>query len=166
MAKRDGGTERSEESGEMASLQQRVQSLERDMSTLLLRFGEQEQELLNLSQIVMAMQSGDAAPAPAAAPPTAELAPRERVALSPAMGSVLKLIVSGQAEAAKKALGGISADERNAQPAVLAVTAGALCIGRADYANARTALDKARQLTDDPRLLRIVEMVAARVPEA
>jgi hypothetical protein len=162
---------------DLRELQQRLAALEKGMSTLLLRFGEQEQELLNLSQIVMALQDGAAAesmPAsgatPAAAAPTpvppAPAVPAERIALTPEMGNVLKLIHAGQADEAKKALAAIPAEERNKQPAVLAIAAAALCIARDDYKNAFTALGKARQLTDDPRLLRIIELVGQKVPPA
>lgn len=151
---------------EISELKQRLASLEKSMSTLLLRFGEQEQELLNLSQLVMALQGGSA-PSLAAGESVVTrpaAAPAERLPLSPAMGNVLKLIHSGQAEEAKKALAAIPAEERNAQPAVLAIAAAALCIARDDYANALTALGKARQLTDDTRLLRIIDLVAQKVP--
>lgn len=175
MTSDDGSIRGAEAPGAVHELQARLEALEKSMSTLLLRFGEQEQELINLAQIVMAIQereleaAASAPPSPAAAASgteTAAAAPPARIPISPAMGNVLKLIHAGQAEEAKTALAAIPAAERNAQPAVLGITAAALCISRGDFANALTALGKARQLTDDPRMLRIVELIAQKIPAA
>ena len=68
-------------------------------------------------------------------------------------------------EEAKRILAAMPAEERNSQPAVLALAAAALCITRDDYVNALSALGKARQLTEDPRVLRIIELTTAQVPQ-
>jgi hypothetical protein len=149
-------------SEDLALLGQQLRDLAAHMERLEAQVDAQQDEIAALRREVEHRRTDAAAATPAAA--AAAPSPAARVPITPAMANVLKLIHSGEAEEAKRALASIPAAERNANPAVLALAAAALCIARDDYANALTALNKAKQLTDDPRLLRIVELTAAQVP--
>lgn len=154
---------------DMALLGHQLRDLSAHVERLEAQINAHQSELSGLQRELERMReersAAQAAPIPHApdAPPPA---PRPGVPITPAMANVLKLIHTGQAEEAKRALGAIPAEERNANPAVLAIAAAALCIARDDFASALSALGKARQLTDDPRLLHIVELTAAQVPQA
>jgi hypothetical protein len=150
---------------DMAFLGHQLRDLAAHVERLEAQINEHQSELTGLRRELETLRT-----APPAAPPAAAAAPeaaaqRPRVPITPAMANVLKLVHAGQAEEAKRALAAIPAEERNANPAVLAIAAAALCIARDDFTNALTALNKARQLTDDPRLLRIVELTASQVPQ-
>jgi hypothetical protein len=148
-------------------LQAQLATLQQTVSTLMLRFGEQEQELSTLHDIVMDLtERRQPGPAPAKAAASAGLPGSDTpVVITPALREVLRLIHSGDVAAAKQSLAGIPAEERNAYPAVLAIVAAAMCVASDDYTRAASALDKARQLTGDPRLLRIAELVEQRLPK-
>jgi len=149
---------------QLRDLAAHVESLEAQINAHQSELAALRRELETQREQYAASQSASPAIAVQAAPAAAPMA--TRVPITPAMANVLKLIHSGQAEEAKRALSAIPAGERNANPAVLALAAAALCIARDDFANALSALGKARQLTDDPRLLRIVELTEAQVPRA
>ena len=148
---------------DLALLGHQLRDLSAHVERLEAQINEHQSELQGLRRELDTLR---VAPPPAAAAPVAAVAAAHpRVPITPALANVLKLIHAGQAEEAKRALAAIPAAERNANPAVLAIAAAALCIARDDYANALNALHKARQLTDDPRLLRIVELTTAQVPQ-
>jgi hypothetical protein len=82
--------------------------------------------------------------------------------ISPAMLDVIRLIVRGEVDEAQKELQSISSEERNAQPAVVALAAAALFIQRGDFASGLKALKQAKSFTSDPRLTQVIERVAER----
>jgi len=83
-------------------------------------------------------------------------------AVSPRMAEVVQLVHEGQGEEAQRRLRAIPEEELSAQPAVVALVASALFVQRGDFEAALKALERARTLTDDPRLLRIIQMVGAQ----
>jgi len=83
-------------------------------------------------------------------------------AVSPRMAEVVQLVHEGQGEEAQRRLRAIPEEELSAQPAVVALVASALFVQRGDFEAALKALERARTLTDDPRLLRIIQLVGAQ----
>ena len=79
--------------------------------------------------------------------------------ISAGLASVIKLIAVGQGDEAHRAMRELPPEELREQPAVVALVAAALCVQRGDYSSGLTALTKARTLTDDPRLLRVMQAI-------
>ena len=79
------------------------------------------------------------------------------------MLEVIGLIHQGQGDEAQRRLQALPSEELAEQPAVVAIAAAALCTQRDDYASALRALERARELTDDPRLLKVIQLVEAQV---
>ena len=82
--------------------------------------------------------------------------------VSPRLAEVVRLVHAGEAEEAQRRLRAIPEEELSAQPAVVALVASALFVQRGDFEAALRALERARSLTDDPRLLRIIQLVGAQ----
>jgi hypothetical protein len=90
----------------------------------------------------------------------ADSAPRK---ISPGLVDVIKLIAVGQGDEAHRKMRELPAEELREQPAVVALVAAALCVQRGDYSSGLTALTKARSLTDDARLLRVMQAIESQI---
>lgn len=133
----------------------RLGQLEQRVEELAERLDNAISSLVKLTQVVRSLRAGSAASAsPAGTGESAELSPR--------MLEVVRLILAGSLEEAQGRLQAIPAEERNAQPAVVALAAAAMCLQRGDYATATKALERARSFSRDPRLDRVLEKVAER----
>lgn len=86
-----------------------------------------------------------------------------QTAISPGMLEVIGLIHEGEGDEAQRRLQALPGAELEEQPAVVAIAAAALCTQRNDYSSALQALKRARELTDDPRLLKVIHLVEAQV---
>ena len=82
-----------------------------------------------------------------------------RPEITPGMVSVIQLISQGRGEEAQRQLHSLPETELAGQPAVVALVAAALFIQRGDYAAGLKAVNKARRLTDDPRLQRLIQLI-------
>jgi hypothetical protein len=82
--------------------------------------------------------------------------------VSAGIARVIQLIHRGETAAAQKLLRSVPQKELAEQPASVALVAAALCIERGDFQAALKALGRARQLTDEARLLKVIELVEAQ----
>lgn len=79
--------------------------------------------------------------------------------LSPAMQQIVQLVYQGQSEEAQRQLYALPEEDLAAQPAMVAVVAAALFVERGDLELAIQALQRARELTDDPRVMQVIELL-------
>jgi uncharacterized coiled-coil protein SlyX len=132
----------------------RILELEHRVAELAERVENIVDKLARLTQVVRALseelRSRDGA-ATAAAPALAEL--------SGPMKSVLQLVYQGELDEAQRRLYELPEAELAAQPAVVALVAAALFVQRGDLNHALQALSSARELTDDERLLHVIQLV-------
>lgn len=84
-------------------------------------------------------------------------------AISPSMRNVIRLVHNGDADTAQRELRSIPEDELSANPATVAIVAAAMCAQRGEMAQALKALDHARGLTRDERLLTVMEHIRAQL---
>jgi hypothetical protein len=84
-------------------------------------------------------------------------------AISPGMLEVISLIHGGEGDEAQRRLQALPGAELEEQPAVVAIAAAALFAQRDDYSSALHTLQRARELTDDPRLLKVIQLVEVQV---
>lgn len=130
----------------------RLAELEQRVEDLTARLDNAISSLVKLTQVVRGIHGG-----PSALPrePSAD-------AISPRMLEVIQLILQGESESAQALLQEIPTEERNSQPAVVALAAAAMCIQREDYGTAAKALERARSFTSDPRLAKVLDKIAER----
>jgi len=79
--------------------------------------------------------------------------------ISTGMAAIVRLIAHGDAEAAQRRLHKLPEEELARQPAVVALVAAALFVERGDFAAGLKAIARARQLTDDPRLVKLTTLI-------
>lgn len=79
------------------------------------------------------------------------------------MRNVIRLLQSGDADAAQQELRSIPEEELAEDPAAVAIVAAALCAQRGDMTQALKALDHAKGLTNDERLLRVMERIRTQL---
>jgi hypothetical protein len=82
---------------------------------------------------------------------------------SAGMAHVIQLVFQGAGEDAQRELYALPEEELASQPAVVALVAAALFVQRGDYENGLQALQRARELTDDPRIMHVIQLVAAQM---
>jgi len=135
------------------ALETRLLVIEQRLDELAARLDNAVSSLVKLTQMFREERRG----AGAETSPKAEAEP-----ISPAMLDVIRLIVGGKVDEAQKELQSIPPDERNSQPAVVALAAAALFIQRGDFTSGLKALKQAKSFTTDPRLTQVIERVAER----
>lgn len=79
--------------------------------------------------------------------------------ITPGLAEAVRLVHTGQGEQAQRMLQSLPAEELAAQPAVVALVAAALCVQRGDPTAGLKALRRAKELTQDPRLLKAIRLV-------
>jgi hypothetical protein len=79
--------------------------------------------------------------------------------ISPGMVRVIQLIGQGEGEAAQTKLHSLPEGELASQPAVVALVAAALFVQRGDYDSGLKAVSRARQLTNDERLIKLTQLI-------
>ena len=79
--------------------------------------------------------------------------------ISPGMVRIIQLIGQGEGEAAQTKLHSLPEDELASQPAVVALVAAALFVQRGDYDSGLKAVSRARQLTNDERLIKLTQLI-------
>ena len=84
------------------------------------------------------------------------------IAITPSIANVIELVRRGESEQAQRELQALPAEEIAGHPAAVALVAAALCIQRGDVPSGLEALERARELTDDPRLLKVLALVAGQ----
>jgi hypothetical protein len=82
---------------------------------------------------------------------------------SPGMAHVIQLVFQGASEEAQRELYSLPEEELTAQPAVVALVAAALFVQRGDYEHGLQALQRARELTNDPRIMHVIQLVGAQM---
>jgi hypothetical protein len=147
-------TEQGEPSGVAPDVERRLSAVEEQLAALQALV---EQTYERMAQIESRIEEG-LAHEPARGSAEGGRGP----AVSPRMAEVVQLVHEGQGEEAQRRLRAIPEEELSAQPAVVALVASALFVQRGDFEAALKALERARTLTDDPRLLRIIQMVGAQ----
>ena len=139
---------------ELLQLAARLSGLEERVEDLAARIDNLVDKLARLTHTVRGIED-----TPGAAPADANL----EAAISPAMARVLQLIYQGQGEQAQQELYALPEDELSAQPAVVMLAAAALFTQRGEFARALTALGRARELTNDSRLLRVIQLLETQM---
>jgi hypothetical protein len=94
---------------------------------------------------------------------TATAASEPSPPISSGLLNVIKLIAHGDAEAAQQKLYRLPEQELAGQPAVVALVAAALFVRRGDYTAGLKAIGRARQLTNNPRLLALSKLIEKQV---
>jgi TolA-binding protein len=79
--------------------------------------------------------------------------------ISAGMSAIIRLIARGEAETAQQKLHKLPEEELARQPAVVALVAAALFVERGDYSAGLKAVARARQLTNDPRLVKLTQLI-------
>jgi hypothetical protein len=79
------------------------------------------------------------------------------------INDVLTLVLKGEAQAAQQLLLSLPKEEMERQPGIVALAAATLCIQRGDLRGGLTALHRARQFTEDPRLLKVIERLEGQI---
>ena len=135
----------------LLELEQRVAELDARVANLV-------DKLMRLTQLVRGLseelhrRSG-----PAVA--TVEVPP----ATSPGMAHVIQLVFQGASDDAQRELYALPEAELSAQPAVVALVAAALFVQRGEFEHGLQALQRARELTDDPRIVHVIQLIAAQM---
>jgi len=135
----------------LMELEQRVAELDARVANLVDKLIDLTQVVRSLSEELRRRSSLDAS--------AAEPAPDT----SPAMAHVIQLVFQGDSEAAQRELHALPEEELAEQPAIVALVAAALFVQRGDYEHGLQALQRARELTDDPRIMHVIQLVAAQV---
>ncbi len=135
---------------QLAALEARIAELEARLAELAARV-----EPVLLQHAAQAPHPGGAAPDPAAA----AQAPPLPAKITPELARVIRLVQQGQGDEAQRELRRIPDEQLAQQPEVVALVAAALCVQRGDYATGLKALERARTLTNDPRLLRVIQLI-------
>lgn len=138
---------------DIAGLEQRLAALELRLAEVEARL--EQTEHMGLANATPATPNGAGTDGPAAAPPPLKI--------SPELVRVIRLVQEGRGDEAERELRHLPEAELAAQPGVVALVAAALCVQRGDYANGLKALRRARSLTGDARLLRVMELVEAQM---
>jgi hypothetical protein len=140
-----------------ADTQQQLEALEARVSLLETRLAQLSAhiELNPLLHDLPASSAGSRE----AAPETARPAPPLQLQITPELASVIRLVQQGHGDAAQRELRRIPEEHLAQQPEVVALVAAALCVQRGDYATGLKALERARTLTNDPRLLRVMQLI-------
>ena len=84
---------------------------------------------------------------------------QQPASVTPGIARVLKLVHGGKTTEAQQELRSLPTEELAGQPAVVALVAAVLCIERGDFEAGLTALNRARQYSDDPKLQRVIDLV-------
>lgn len=150
------GTEQRPVSERELALELRLSGLEQRLEEVAARLDNAVSSLVKLTQVVRGL---GAKPQAGAGQEPDPAGPAE---LSSGMLEVVGLILSGEADEAQRRLQEMPAEERNTQPAIVALAAAAMCMQRGDYTTAAKALERARSFSSDPRLLRVLERVSER----
>lgn len=79
--------------------------------------------------------------------------------ISPGLLEIIRLIAHGDAESAQQKLQRVPEHELTGQPAVAAMVAAALFVQRGEFVAGLKAISRARQLTDNPRLITLTRMI-------
>lgn len=139
----------------------------RDHADLEPRLAALEQRLAEvearLEQLAGGAQAEAAQPAAAADGAGASAAVAPALKITPELVRVIRLVQEGRGDEAERELRRLPEAELASQPGVVALVAAALCVQRGDYANGLKALGRARSLTGDARLLRVMELVEAQM---
>ncbi|MCC7476835.1 hypothetical protein IT575_00120 [bacterium] len=143
-------------------LSEKLSELQLKLETALARIAHLEGDLIELRDKQSAAGSAGA-PRPAQRGPAAEQPVLGAGATSSTIQDVLRKVYSGDAEGAQKLLLSLSKDEMARNTSVVALVAATLCIQRGDMNAGLTALQRARQFTDDPRLLRVIDLVEGQL---
>jgi uncharacterized coiled-coil protein SlyX len=142
------------------ALEMRTAELEESLDRLAARIEQAVARLAALAQAVSGVethtQHGSAAGAPVM-PPSAP--PSDTPRISSEMAQVIRLVQAGRGEEAQRLLRSLPEDQLAGQPGVVALVAAALCAQRGDYATGLKALESARAVTGDPRLLRLMQLM-------
>lgn len=139
-----------------SEMQRRLDVLEHRISELEARLAELAERLAS----ALAPPGAAAAARVTDAPPAAaEPAPQLGAKITPELARVIRLVQQGEGDSAQRELRRIPEEELARQPEVVALVAAALCVQRGDYATGLKALERARTLTDDPRLLRVMQLI-------
>lgn len=159
----EGGAQTSDE---YAYLNARMLELEQRVEELSLRVGNLVELVARLSHDADSSAqpltvSEDAAAAAATAEPAAGSAEAAQAtpAISRGMLRVIQRIQHGDGETAQQELQALPQQELASQPAVVALVAAALFVQRGDLKAGLKALRRARGLTDDPRLLKLISLL-------
>jgi hypothetical protein len=157
----DSSSTNEELHGQIEALNLRVFSLEQSLDEMWQRFNNFVGSVGNQisASPPAASLNGSAHEAPVA---EAEPRPKPRV-ITPGLAAVIRLIAVGQAEEAHKAMRELPQEELAEQPAVVTLAVAALCVQKGDYAAGLKALERARSMTDDSRLLRVIQAVEAQL---
>jgi hypothetical protein len=136
----------------------RLMELEQRVAELDARVANLVDKLIQLTQVVRGLgeelhRRGGQSSAPV------EVA----AATSPGMAHVIQLVFQGESEAAQQELYALPEAELAAQPAIVALVAAALFVQRGDYEHGMQALQRARELTDDPRVMHVIQLVTAQM---
>lgn len=151
------------------SVEERLTELERRIDNLAHRVDNLVTQVARLSRLQKPTGNQEEA-AKAEAPPVKDQAVSATISkaatdvamrpeITPGMVSVIQLIGQGRGEEAQRKLHSLPETELAGQPAVVALVAAALFIQRGDYAAGLKAVNKARKLTDDPRLQRLIQLI-------
>ena len=164
---------------ELKATKVRVQDLELQIEDLSDRIGNIASQLGKLTKVIKQMMTnGVAQPAAAAtdqySSTSGEVPPPARSANVSAVSSTMdlpvellqaiKMITEGHSEEAQKLITAQPREILAANPGIVALVAGAVRIRKGEFEIAAAALQKARSLLNDPRLLRVVKFMEAQLP--
>lgn len=142
-----------------AALEERLIDISLRLEALQDRVERLEGELAELRRSPVEKKAAAAeAPAPRSAAPAATTSGG-----STSIQDVLRLVYTGDAEGAQKLLLGLPKEEMERNTGVVAIVAATLCVQRGDLSGGLRAMQRARQVTDDPRLLKVIDMIESQL---
>ena len=141
----------------LKQLAQRLDDLQARLSSIEAKIASHDSLLSGLTSQL----EGPAQPVDQGSGGPRQAAEREpkQVPVTPGIARVLKLVHGGKSGEAQQELRKLATEELAAQPGVVALVAAVLCIERGDFEAGLTALNRARQFSDDPKLQRVIELV-------
>jgi hypothetical protein len=150
----------------MEGFELRLHEVEERVEQMALRI---EQAIARLTVLAQGMTDNAkaAAEADAAEDEAQHAAPASNpFIVTPELARVIRLVQQGAGEEAQRELRRIPEEQLQEQPAVVALVAAALFVQRGDYATGLQALKRARTLTDDARLLRVMQLLEQQLAPA
>ena len=163
---------------ELHATRARVQELEQQIEDLSERVGNVASQLGKLTKVVRQMMTNGAAQPVEAAenspgspsintPPqhAATAPPADSAMESPAeMLQIIRLLTENRSEEAQKLLTSLPREVMAANPGIVALVAGAVRIRKGEFEIAAAALQKARSILGESRLLRVVKFLENQLP--
>ncbi|MEZ5338634.1 MAG: hypothetical protein R3F46_10240 [bacterium] len=162
---------------ELKATRVRVQDLELQVEDLSERISNIASQLGKLTKVVRQLMSGDGAvqngSGPAVAEPAAAVPVQQSASESPAprendipreMLQAIRMITENRSEDAQKIVTSQPREMLADHPGIVALVAASLRIHKGEFGVARAALDKARKLITDQRLIKVVRFLEKQIP--